>query len=197
VAIHVIEFLSLFFIGPTLFAYARHRIPAIPALWVLTAYCLIILLHDPGFDRERLWNAAALSENALSILGLFAVAAVIGIVLVRRFAPKLFLSFPRSKPRVWSMVMVLYPILSVYPQGIVYRAFLFDRYRDLFGIPGRLCWPARLRSLMSTSCSRTDSRSFSLSLRDCFSRCVICRRVRCSSPHSSTRCTAARSSPLA
>ena len=31
--------------------------------------------------------------------------------------------------------MLLYPILSVYPQGIVYRAFVFDRYRDLFGPP--------------------------------------------------------------
>ena len=134
-AIHVIEFLLLFFIGPTLFAYTRHRIPAIPALWGLTAYCLIVLLRDPGFDREHLWNAAALSENARPIVALFTLAAVIGIVLVRRFVPDLFLSFPRSKPRVWSMVMVLYPILSVYPQGIVYRAFVFDRYRDLFGPP--------------------------------------------------------------
>ena len=28
---------------------------------------------------------------------------------------------------------MLYPVLSVYPQGIVYRAFVFYRYRDLFG----------------------------------------------------------------
>lgn len=30
------------------------------------------------------------------------------------------------------MVLVLYPILSVYPQGIVYRMFLMERYRPLF-----------------------------------------------------------------
>jgi uncharacterized protein len=29
--------------------------------------------------------------------------------------------------------MVLYPTLSVYPQGIVYRVFMFERYRALFG----------------------------------------------------------------
>ena len=28
--------------------------------------------------------------------------------------------------------MLLYPVLSVYPQGIVYRAFVFERYRNLF-----------------------------------------------------------------
>ena len=31
--------------------------------------------------------------------------------------------------------MLLYPILSVYPQGIVYRAFIFERYRPLFSNP--------------------------------------------------------------
>lgn len=29
--------------------------------------------------------------------------------------------------------MLLYPVLSVYPQGIIYRAFLFARYQRLFG----------------------------------------------------------------
>jgi len=28
--------------------------------------------------------------------------------------------------------MALYPVLSVYPQGIIYRAFFFERYRGLF-----------------------------------------------------------------
>jgi membrane protease YdiL (CAAX protease family) len=131
---HAVEFLLLFFIGPTVFAYTPHRIPAIPALWALTAYCLFVILHDPGFDRGSLWNTAPFAQYAPAILGLFAVAAAIGIALVLRFGPPgLFLNFPRSNLRLWSLVMMLYPVLSVYPQGIVYRAFVFDRYRDLFG----------------------------------------------------------------
>ena len=130
---HAIEFLLLFFAGPTLFAYARHRIPAIPALWLVMAYGLFILLHDPTFNRERLWNASVFWRYAPAILGLFAIAAAIGVVLVLRFAPDLFLAFPRSNPVFWALVMVLYPVLSVYPQGIIYRAFVFERYRDLFG----------------------------------------------------------------
>jgi len=135
VALHAIEFLLLFFAGPTLFAHARHRIPAIPTLWAVMAYCLFVLLRDPQFDRERLWNIAAFPHFAPAILGLFALAAATGVVLVRRFAPALFLNLPRSNPRLWLVVMVLYPALSVYPQGIVYRAFMFQRYRDLFGPP--------------------------------------------------------------
>jgi membrane protease YdiL (CAAX protease family) len=132
-AVLAIEFLLLFFAGPTLFAYTRHRIPAIPALWVLLAYCLFILLHDPRFDRQRLWDARPIRQYAPAILGLFAPVAIAGAVLVRRFAPALFLNFPRSNPLLWGLVMVLYPVLSVYPQGIIYRVFLFDRYRGLFG----------------------------------------------------------------
>jgi len=29
-------------------------------------------------------------------------------------------------------VMVAYPVLSVYPQGLLFRAFFFERYTDLF-----------------------------------------------------------------
>jgi uncharacterized protein len=133
---HALEFLLLFFIGPTLFAYRRHRIPAIPALWALTMYCLFILLQDSAFNRASLWNAAPFRQYAPAILSLFALSAAIGVALMLRFgSPGLFLSFPRTNPRLWGLVMILYPVLSVYPQGIIYRAFIFERYRDLFGPP--------------------------------------------------------------
>ncbi len=128
-----IEFLLLFIAGPTWFAYARHRIPAIPALWLLTGYCLFILLRDPAFDRERLWNAGGLGQYAPAILGLWAVVLLIGIALMLRYARTAFLNWPKTNPLFWSLVMALYPVLSVYPQGIVYRAFVFDRYSGLFG----------------------------------------------------------------
>jgi uncharacterized protein len=133
VAILAIEFLLLFFVGPTFFAYTRHRVPAIPALWALAAYCLFVLLRDPDFDRRRLWSAAGLREYLPAILSLLAIVLVIGITLVLRYAPKTFLSLPRSNPILWGLVTVLYPVLSVYPQGIVYRLFIFERYRILFG----------------------------------------------------------------
>lgn len=127
------EFLLLFVIAPPLFAFTRHRIPAIPVLWLLAVWCLYALWHDPQFDRRRLWNAAGFGRNAMGIATLFAIILMIGIVLVRRFAPETFLQFPRQNPVFWGLVMVLYPVLSVYPQGVVYRAFVFERYDKLFG----------------------------------------------------------------
>ena len=66
---------------------------------------------------------------------IFAVAALAIWLGVRLFAPELQWSFVRRNPALWALVMVLYPVLSVYPQGVVYRAFFFERYGALF--PGR------------------------------------------------------------
>jgi membrane protease YdiL (CAAX protease family) len=39
----------------------------------------------------------------------------------------------RAHPLLWALIMLLYPVLSVYPQGVIYRAFLMRRYQPLFG----------------------------------------------------------------
>ena len=48
----------------------------------------------------------------------------------------------RQHPGFWAVVMVAYPVVSVYPQGLLYRAFFFDRYAALF--PGK--WATILAS---------------------------------------------------
>jgi hypothetical protein len=134
-----IEFVILFVAFPALFAFSRHRLPALPALWAIAALCLAILLRDPTVDRHRLWNAAALPGYLLrwrhglpGILPLFAIVAVAMGLAVWRFAPDLFLNLPRQNPLLWVVIMLAYPILSVYPQSIIYRAFLFHRYGTMF-----------------------------------------------------------------
>jgi membrane protease YdiL (CAAX protease family) len=133
VALLAIEFFLLFFVGPALFALTRPRISPIPVLWAVMAYCLVTMSRDPRFDRSRLWSASGLRLHAPGILSLFLAVTAIGVVMVLRYAPGAFLNLPRFNPLLWILVMVLYPLLSVYPQGIIYRAFLFDRYRVLFG----------------------------------------------------------------
>jgi membrane protease YdiL (CAAX protease family) len=45
--------------------------------------------------------------------------------------PDEFLNLIRTRPLLWTLIVILYPLLWVLPQGIVYRAFLFHRYREL------------------------------------------------------------------
>jgi membrane protease YdiL (CAAX protease family) len=131
----IAEFVLLFIGLPLAYRFSPLRIPVLPLLWAVTLYAWILLLRDPQFDRARLWNGGAISAQIGSILAIFAVAAALIWLGVHRFAPQLEWGFVRQHPAFWAIVMIVYPVLSVYPQGLVYRAFFFQRYAALF--PGR------------------------------------------------------------
>jgi CAAX protease family protein len=131
----IVEFTVLFVALPLGYRFSPVRIPALPLLWIVTAYALWQLLRTPAFDRARLWNIAALPPGLPVILVIFAVAALLIWAGVHRFAPNLEWNFVRRNPAFWAIVMVAYPVVSVYPQGILYRAFFFERYRIIF--PGQ------------------------------------------------------------
>lgn len=128
----MVEFVILFVGLPLAFRFKLVPIPPIPALWLLTGYCLYQLLNDAGFDRKLLWSSYRWAASAPQILALFAVAATIVGAAIYLVAPQLLFNFVRRAPAFWALVMLLYPALSVYPQGIVYRVFIFERYCGLF-----------------------------------------------------------------
>jgi uncharacterized protein len=125
---------GLIFIGfPLLIKY--RIVPNFPIPYLLTAglAAFILLRHDPSFGAARLlaWR------NGRAFLPELLVRDVLCLVLlgaaVRLFAPELLFSLIRHRPWLWVAIMILYPLLSVYPQEVLYRAFFFHRYQDLFG----------------------------------------------------------------
>jgi membrane protease YdiL (CAAX protease family) len=130
-----LEFGALFIVLPLAYRFSPVRIPALPLLWAAAAYAWWQLLRDPRFDRTQLWNASALPGRVTWIVCIFAVVALTLWLGVRQSAPELEWNLVRRSPGFWAVVMVLYPALSVYPQGILYRAFFFERYAVLF--PGK------------------------------------------------------------
>lgn len=128
----IVEFLVLFVGLPLGYRFSPWRIPVLPLLWIVTGYALWQLLRDPGFDRSKLWNLGALPGRLPMILAVFAVVALVIWAGVHWFAPDLEWNFVRRSPGFWAIVMVAYPVVSVYPQGLVYRAFFFERYQALF-----------------------------------------------------------------
>lgn len=131
----IVEFVLIFVALPLAYRFAPVHIPALPLLWLVSGYALWQLLRLPAFHRARLWSAAQLPPHLAAILAIFAVSAFVLWLGVHRFAPQLEWSFVRRQPVFWTVVMLAYPVLSVYPQGLVYRAFFFERYAPLF--PGR------------------------------------------------------------
>ncbi len=131
----IIEFLLLFVAGPAAYRFSPTRIPALPLLWIASGYAWWRLIRDPHFDRTRLWNAGQLPGHLAGILITFTFTALFIWVGVHRFAPEREWRLVRRNPAFWAAVMAAYPALSVYPQGVLYRAFFFERYRALFPRP--------------------------------------------------------------
>lgn len=129
------EFLVLFVGLPLGYRFSPVRIPALPLLWVVAGYAWWQLLRDERFDRARLWNAGTLPGRLPVIFACFVVVAAALWAGVHWFTPELEWSFVRRAPGFWAVVMLAYPVLSVYPQGVLYRAFFFERYAELF--PGK------------------------------------------------------------
>jgi membrane protease YdiL (CAAX protease family) len=128
----VMEFLLLFVALPLGYRFSPRPIPALPVLWVVALYCYWQLRRDPAFSPALLWNPQPAAAQLPSILLCFLVCAAMVWLAVRLVAPDLLFSFVRSNPGFWALVMVFYPILSVYPQGIIYRSFLMHRYASFF-----------------------------------------------------------------
>ena len=132
------ELAVLFGLLPGLMALGP-RWTVLPAIMVGGAVCLVLLLRDPDFQRARLGDAAAARRGLGRVLARTA-AVWLGLVLFGLLAvghAQLFY-LPRTLPRVWVAMILLYLPLSAYPQEVMYRAFFFHRYGSLFRRPGAL-----------------------------------------------------------
>jgi membrane protease YdiL (CAAX protease family) len=128
-----IELVVLLGVGPALLALGPRWLVSLAILGGGVAGAVALLL-DRTFPRRQLWNAAAARPELARVLARTALVCL-GILAVTALAtPERLLAFPRQRPAVWAIVMVLYPI-SAFAQEIVYRPFFFHRYGALFRSP--------------------------------------------------------------
>jgi uncharacterized protein len=141
-----IELGTVFGLLPVMLAvYARAL--ALPVLFVAAWVCLVVLWRDPTFQRDELWRREQLwtwLRGPLALALLVGTLLAVGVFLVE---PAHLFDLPRDSPWRWLAVMLLYPVLSVVPQELVFRTFFFHRYGRLFG--GR--WVAMAASAVAFS----------------------------------------------
>ena len=131
------EYLLVFF-GLTGLYIAVH-VPGgpIPVLLVAAAAIVYYLRRAAGFDRANLVRAGALRAALPGVLALWAAVSVLAVVAVAVFDRDHLFDLPRREPLLWLAICVFYPLVSVYPQELLFRAFLLHRYRPVFS-DGRL-----------------------------------------------------------
>ncbi|MDD5033537.1 MAG: CPBP family intramembrane metalloprotease [Methylococcaceae bacterium] len=128
------ECLTVFFLTP--WALAKQWLP-MPWIIPLLAMALIAAfwLRRNGDGLARLWRGEdPFAERAqLRLLLLrWLICTLTMMPAAAIFLPEQFLFLPTQKPGLWGLIMLLYPLLSVLPQEIIYRAFFFRRYAGLF-----------------------------------------------------------------
>jgi hypothetical protein len=123
----------LFVVLPIALALRHRRVNPIPILLIVAAIATVMLMRDPTFDFGSFASFPRPLDNLRYILMLLPIGAAGLFGLLSYMSPDDRFKLLRKKPRVWAMVMLLYPLMSVIPQTIIYRVFFMHRYQVLFG----------------------------------------------------------------
>jgi membrane protease YdiL (CAAX protease family) len=121
------EMISLYFIAPLLLFILDLRKYVIIFLLFAFIYTLLTLfIKDKNF---LLKENKKINKKYILPLIIRIIATVIFLTVFTKYflhiQPFVFIS---SRPRLWLMIMILYPILSVLPQTFIYRFFMERRY---------------------------------------------------------------------
>ncbi len=92
---------------------------------------LLLMLATNPSPREL-----ARRHQTGAVLRRFLILGALLTLFVRFAMPAEFLYLPRHHPALWLAIMLLYPLLSVWPQEVIFRRFFFTRYQNIFGKAG-------------------------------------------------------------
>jgi len=128
----ILEFCAIFIGIPVSFAYFSSVSP----VFVLVSLGIMVIIYlnkNDNFDKRSYYSLVHFSREKLRILSYFSVAALLMFAFTKNFYPHLQFFCIKENFKFWCMLMVVYPLFSVYPQELIFRAFIFTRYRELVG----------------------------------------------------------------
>ena len=127
------EFTLIFVCLPLLGFYLRAHLAnwLIPALIVLMSVCGMLLLGDPHFKRFRLTSFGEFSAVKRRIFSFFFIGALFSGVFYGIINQGNWFLLPRNSFHDWLMLLLMYPLLSVVPQELIFRTYFFHRYKRI------------------------------------------------------------------
>ncbi len=131
----LVELLVLYGGIPAVLVWRGGRAYLLPVLWVVAAGVGLVLWRDRTFDWGRLgrWSRDRAEWRALALR--FAVSTVLLALALWAYRPEWLFRLPQQRPGLWLAVVTLYPLLSVLPQGLVFRVLYQHRYAVGFSSP--------------------------------------------------------------
>ena len=128
-----LECAALFLGVPTILALRWAPVPVIPVLLVMTAGCWLALRWLHKIQVRSLLRPRVPVQEWRRILALYLVAIPCLLGLLWLLHPALMFYLMLRHTGFWLLIMFAYPVFSVFPQELTYRAFFCERYRPLFG----------------------------------------------------------------
>jgi len=127
------EFTFIFIFLPLIaFIFRSHLANwLIPALIILMSVCGMLLLNDPHFKRFRLTSLGQFSAVKRRLFSFFFLGALFSGVFYTIMHQGNWFSLPRNSFDDWLLLLLLYPLLSVLPQELIFRTYFFHRYKHI------------------------------------------------------------------
>lgn len=100
----------------------------VPTLLLAAAIAFVAMRRTGLLARGELARLRVAGRDWAAMLARFAFCALLLTGLLLQYRPEWLFAFPRHNPRFWALVCVAYPLVSVLPQGILYRALFAKRY---------------------------------------------------------------------
>jgi len=126
-----IEFSALFVGVPLIMLATFGLYPLFPVIIGLAGVSCLLLQITPGWKWKMLWRGPVLGEWKIILIYALVTCATC-VVIVQTTIPERFLTMPYYNPGLWIMIMTLYPLVSAFPQEIIFRSLFFERYGVLF-----------------------------------------------------------------
>lgn len=135
--LRAVELFLVFAVVPVAVRFAHLGRSKLLVLAAFTVACFAVVWTDRSFPRRELGRLGRVREEwrGIALRSLAAAAVVAGVVLARDLP---LFDLPRRNPRLWVLVLCLYPFVSAWPQELVYRTFFFHRYGGLLGRRGTI-----------------------------------------------------------
>ena len=128
-----LECAALFIGVPAVMAAGWLPVLVIPLLVLMAIGCAVVLRRCHGLGLAELMRPKVprLEWRRILFVCLLTVPGLIGLLWLLK--PDALFSLAGQQPKLWLLIMVAYPLASVWPQELIYRAYFFARYRPLFG----------------------------------------------------------------
>ena len=122
-----IEFFLIFIFLPIILLFISDTKLIFITLYIVFFFSLWKIKKDKAFNFSRLKNKA----DWKFIFLYFLIFCLLGFFYTFFVDKSLFFVFPKESPKVWLLVIILYPLFSVIPQEFVYRVFFLQRYKNI------------------------------------------------------------------